>query len=408
MVFYNLGIFLFQLLLKIASPFNVKARQMLEGRKETFASLLKTKEDLSNGILFHCASLGEFEQGRPLIEKLKSENHKIILTFFSPSGFEIRRNYKHADLVIYLPFDTKKNAKELLDKLKPKAIIVVKYDLWHHFLAEAKRRAIPMFLVSASFKKNFAFFKPYGGVFRKMLFYFDKIYVQDEDSKLLLEDIKVKSTVAGDTRIDRVLEIAKSSNKFPKVETFIAQKKCLIAGSTWPIDEELLMQLIESSAFENWKIIIAPHDVSSKHLANLYSKIKVPYCSFSELQIGECLQKKVLIVDNIGILSNLYQYADTAYIGGGFGQGIHNTLEPASFSLPILFGPKIQKFPEAVYLNKKGAALIVNDFETLKMAFEKLSRPEYRAKAKQEINKYLKTNKGASEKILMDFKKFVD
>ena len=407
MLVYELGNFLFRLFLYLLSPFHNKAKKFVQGRKKTWEDLAISASDLKGGILFHCSSLGEFEQGRPLIEKLHKAGEKIILTFFSPSGYEIRKDYKLAEKVLYLPFDSKKNAKKFLEKIEPKLIVIVKYDLWYHFLNQAVFKKIPIVLISASFKKEFAFFKPYGAVFRKMLSFINEIYVQDEHSKELLKTINVSSKISGDTRIDRVLEIAKSAEPFHKIEKFVGENKCLIVGSSWKKDEQLLNGLARNEVFRKWKMILAPHDVSKSHIKQLEDLLEAPYVKFSNLDDKDFNDVKILIIDNIGMLSQLYQYGDLAYIGGGFGQGIHNTLEPAAFELPILFGPKIDKFPEAVYLEEKKAAFVINTEAELLACFEKLKDEKVLAFAKEEIRSYLKRNKGASELILKELKKFV-
>ena len=405
MLLYDLGIFLFKFLLSVGSIFNKKAQQGLQGRKDALKQLKNDLSHLEGAVFIHCASLGEFEQGRPLIEQLSNENQKIVLSFFSPSGYEIRKNYSHADQVIYLPFDTKRNAINLLETLKPKAILIIKYDLWYHFLHQASLRKIPLFLISSSFKKEFAFFKSYGGLFRKMLRFFDKIYVQEAESKTLLESIHVDSTISGDTRIDRVLQIAKKAQSYPKVEAFTAQSHCLIAGSTWPKDEALLHLLSQKECFADWKMIIAPHDVGEAHIQSILSLFGHQAIRYTELKHQS--HHQILIIDNIGMLSGIYRYGNLAYIGGGFGQGIHNILEPAAFNLPILTGPKIEKFPEAKELNQSGGARVIENENELTQAFEFFTKAENLAKAKQEISKYLNRNQGASEMVLKEVKKFV-
>ena len=305
----------------------------------------------------HCASLGEFEQGRPLIEKIKAEqpDQKIILTFFSPSGFEIRKNYDYADCIVYLPYDSPSNARQFLDLVKPKKAIFVKYEFWHFYLKGLKKRKIPTYLISTVFRKEQSFFKWYGGFFRNMLSSFTHIFTQDENSVLLLKEINFENAKAiGDTRVDRVLAIGKSAKQFPEIEAFCAQSNILICGSTWPPDEAILAHFINNSLPPNWKIIIAPHDIKTSHIEQIQKRFTVPTNTYTNLAIGRKNDAKVLIINNIGILSSIYQYGKIAYIGGGFGSGIHNTLEPITFGLPVIFGSKFQKFTEAVELVKSG------------------------------------------------------
>ena len=408
MVAYNLGIFILKLIFIIVSPFNPKAKKWLEGRKGLFASLKNDFQNIpGNCIWFHCASLGEFEQGRPLIEKLSEDGHKIILSFYSPSGFEIRKNYDKVLKVFYLPLDTKDNAKKLLDIIQPKALFVVKYDLWYQILNETHSRGIPMFLVSATFKKHFSFFKFYGGTQRKMLRFFNSIFVQDQASQNLLQTIEIKSNIAGDTRVDRVLAIKKNAKEIKAIEQFISNKKCLLAGSTWPADENLLAKLILSKNFENWKLIIAPHDISENHIKDILKKFPtetIKYSSSHELMRNN----KVLIIDNIGLLSNLYKYADLAYIGGGFGAGIHNTLEPAAFGIPLIFGPNYKNFMEAVELVDNKGARTIDSYKSLESVFMNLQNQETYNKAHKEIVNYLDQNKGATNYILNEVKPYLN
>jgi len=385
----------------LAAFFNKKAKQSIEGRKGIFEKLKSEKFD-GNWIWMHCASLGEFEQGRPLIEKIKAEQptQKIILTFFSPSGFEIRKNYDEADCVVYLPYDSPSNTRQFLDIVKPQKAIFVKYEFWHFYLKKLKKRKIPTYLISAVFRKEQSFFKWYGRFFRNMLSAFSHIFTQDENSIQLLKSIDFENAKAiGDTRVDRVLKIANSAKQFPEIEAFCNQSPILICGSTWPPDEAILAPFINQNLPKNWKVIIAPHDIKTKHIEQIQEHFTVPTNTYTNLEIGRKNNAKVLIINNIGMLSSIYQYGKIAYIGGGFGNGIHNTLEPIAFGLPVIFGTKFQKFTEAVELVKTGGGFSISNQNELEEVFEKLLEKEEFEKASSQAQSYISTNQGATLKI---------
>jgi len=385
----------------LAAFFNKKAKQSIEGRKGIFEKLKSENFD-ENWIWMHCASLGEFEQGRPLIEKIKAEqpNQKIILTFFSPSGFEIRKNYDQADCVIYLPYDSPSNARQFLNIVKPQKAIFVKYEFWHFYLKELKKRQIPTYLISAVFRKEQSFFKWYGSFFRNMLSAFTHIFTQDENSIQLLKSVDFENAKAiGDTRIDRVLEIGKSAKKSPEIEAFCNQSPTLICGSTWPPDEAILAPFINKNLPKNWKVIIAPHDIKTKHIEQIMARFTVPTNTYTNLEIGRKNNAKVLIINNIGMLSSIYQYGKIAYIGGGFGSGIHNTLEPIAFGLPVIFGTKFQKFTEAKELVKTGGGFSISNQNEFEKVFEKLLEKKEFEKASSQAKNYISNNQGATEKI---------
>ena len=408
MLLYNFGIFLLNAIFQIASLFNPRAKKWIDSRKglmQTLESEFKMVEE--NCIWFHCASLGEFEQGRPLIEELNKLGHKIILSFYSPSGYEVRKNYEKVEKVFYLPLDTRSNAEKLLQIIKPSVLFVVKYDLWYQILNATHQLGIPMFLVSATFKEHFSFFKFYGGTQRKMLRFFKKIFVQDESSKTLLNTIKVQSVIAGDTRVDRVLSISKEAKENDLIKNFLNGKKCLLAGSSWEPDEDLLSKLVNTSAFKEWKLIVAPHDISPFHINSIIDKFESKPIKYSTLQ-ETAIDEKVLIIDNIGMLSQLYRYSNIAYIGGGFGAGIHNTLEPAAFGVPLIFGPKYKNFMEAVTLVENKGAYSISNFNELETTFSNLQNIEIYNRSKSEIKKYLEKNKGATKFILNQTKPFLN
>ncbi len=403
-LFYNIGIFFYGIAVRVAALFNTKARQFVSGRKNWYPTLHEKVDKNASYIWFHCASLGEFEQGRPVIEEIKKQfpQYKIALTFFSPSGYEIRKNYEGADLVCYLPLDTRKNARRFLETLQPEKAFFVKYEFWHNYISELDRRNIPLYIVSAIFREQQQFFKntPWGRWYRKMLFQFKHIFIQNEQSAALLKKIGVtKFTIAGDTRFDRVAAIAKSAKQFPDVEKFRDNKLTLIAGSTWKPDEEALAEFINNSS--DIKFIIAPHEVTPANINRIHELLKKPAISFSKAQNSDLDHYDVLIIDSIGILSSLYQYGNLAYIGGGFGVGIHNILEAATFKLPILFGPNYLKFKEAVDLVAQKGAFPITGSSDLKQALNLLISEKNELKNASEVcRKYVEKNVGSTKFII--------
>jgi 3-deoxy-D-manno-octulosonic-acid transferase len=403
-IVYRLGIFFYGLLIRVYALLNAKAKQFVEGRKNWERTLNNNIDAKSSYLWFHCASLGEFEQGRPVIEEIKNRfpKYKIALTFFSPSGYEIRKNYEQADIVMYLPLDTKKNARKFLNTLNPEKAFFVKYEFWYHYISGLKARNIPLYLISGIFRENQQFFKntPWGKWYRKMLLGFNHIFIQNEQSTELLRKIGITNfTMAGDTRFDRVAAIAKSAKKFKNVEKFTANTLAVIAGSTWKPDEELLAAFINNS--KNIKFIIAPHEVSPTNINRIHQLLKKPAISFSQVQNSNIDNYDVLVIDSVGLLSSLYRYGNVAYIGGGFGVGIHNILEAATFKLPIIFGPNYKKFKEAVDLvDQKGAFSIQNSTE-LNTALNQLLWDEDALKKSADIcRKYVEKNVGSTKFII--------
>jgi len=388
---YNISILLYVLGVRITSPFNSKAKLWIRGRKNIFQKLETTIENQNNIVWFHCASLGEFEQGRTIIDgyKEKYPTHKILLTFFSPSGYEIQKNYKCADWTFYLPADTKSNAKKFIHIVKPIKVVFIKYEFWFNYMAECKKRNIPFYSVSTIFRKNQAFLKYrwFAGQLKNISHFF----VQDKTSSDLLKSIGYNNaTISGDTRFDRVKEKAGSAKEIPLVAKFCRQKPTIICGSTWPKDDALLVTFIKE--YSQYNYIIAPHELSRiqqlKKLTNglLYSKA-------NEKNIDE---NNMLIIDSIGILSSIYKYGKIAYIGGGFGRGIHNILEAVTFGLPVIFGPNYQKFNEANELIKLGAAKSISNNENLTNAiFYFENNPQ-----KEICKNYIEENSGGTEMIL--------
>lgn len=358
-LFYNLSVFFYSLLVRFASLFNPKAKQWVQGRKDILKKIAKEVEGETNLVWFHSASLGEFEQGRPVIEAFRAKypEYKIVLTFFSPSGYEIRKNYEGVDYVFYLPVDSKKNAKAFIRIIDPKMVFFIKYEFWYHYLNQLRKQEIPTYIFSTIFRKNQMFFKPYGGLYRKILKAFTHFFVQNEESIKLLKGIGFENvSLAGDTRFDRVYTIAKQAKVLDQVEDFAQNRPVMIAGSTWPKDEENIISYI-NNADKDYKFIIAAHEVDENHIKSIVNAIEKPYVRFTSATKAEIDAAEVLVVDCIGILSSLYRYADVSYIGGGFGRGIHNTLEAACYGLPVIFGPNYHKFKEAKDLLALGALL---------------------------------------------------
>jgi 3-deoxy-D-manno-octulosonic-acid transferase len=401
---YDLSIFFYSILIRLTAPFNIKARQISKGRKQTFADLqAKIKHDRPI-VWVHCASLGEFEQGRPIIEAIRQQHsdYRILLTFFSPSGYEIRKNYDLPDYICYLPADTKKNAQMLIELVRPEIVFFVKYEFWFHYIHELKKKNIPLYLVSAIFRENQLFFKntPWGKWYRKMLFGFEQFFVQDDQSVILLHRVGIKNvTKAGDTRFDRVAEIARNGKTIPLVEKLKGNRLLVVAGSTWKPDEELLIQYIHSHP--ETKFIIAPHETKKANVERLISLLKTSVICYTEATEESVMNKQVMIVDTIGILSSIYKYADLSYIGGGFGVGIHNTLEASIFGMPIVFGPNYQKFNEAKTMVSLGIAFSINNFPSLNLIFDQLlSDSEKRNFITEECSNFINQNLGASQIIL--------
>lgn len=404
--FYDIFLWLYGVGIRIASLWNVKARQWVRGRKKIFSDIRSSIHDTGAKLVWiHCSSLGEFEQGRPLIEKLKTQypNCKILITFFSPSGYEVRRNYGGVEYVFYLPMDSGRNARIFLDLINPSLVIFIKYDYWYHYLNEIKRRKISCLLVSAVFRKDQSFFKWYGSLQRKMLRCFTRIFVQNEKSKTLLENVGItEAIVAGDTRFDTVIDNAENFKPIPVVEKFIGHGTCIVAGSTWDEDEEYLQQALPALKDSTLKLIIAPHEIDEGHLDKL--KHLFPSSTrFSELSREANLSNAdVLIIDNIGLLSRLYRYSYLAYIGGGFTRdGVHNVLEAAVYGKPVVFGENYKKYKEAVDLVDQGGAKSFADAKELQRWLNILfaNEREYTQSCQASKN-YVEQNRGATRKII--------
>ncbi len=405
---YEFGLIIFQFLIKLSSLFNNKAKLWINGRQAMFAKMAEKLQDGEQRIWIHASSLGEFEQGRTLIELIKKEkpNYKIVLTFFSPSGFEIQKNYEFADYVFYLPLDTKRNAEKFVSLVNPKIVIFIKYEFWYNHLKAVHRRGIPIYLISAIFTPEHAFFKWYGKWYKKMLYYFNHFFVQNEQSRKLLESIDIKNiSIAGDTRFDRVFEIAQQAKSIPMVEEFCKNNISVIFGSSWKVDEEMFFDFINKNEY-GVKFVIAPHEIHEANIVRIMSKITQKTVRFSQADKNKLHDAQVLIIDNIGMLSSVYQYGKIAYIGGGFGSGIHNILEAATFGLPVLFGPNYHKFQEAIDLIQLQAAFEVsNQNDAIKLLTNLIEDKDLYNKSSKICSNYIENKRGATSMI---FEKLVD
>jgi len=400
---YNLLISITQQIIKLAALFNAKAKLWRDGQVSLLKQIEQKVTKNESTIWFHAASLGEFEQGRPVIEAIKAKypTYKIVLTFFSPSGYEVRKNYQGADYVFYLPIDTYQNAKQFIELINPKFVVFIKYEFWKNYLHLLRSKNIPIYLISAIFSNNQLFFKSYGFWYRKVLGYFSHIFVQDEESELLLKKINITNvSIAGDTRFDRVFEIAQSVKSFPIVEAFAKNSRVLIVGSSWQADEEILFEHLNNAA-PKVKYIIAPHEVHTSNIERIVKSIEAKVVRYSQAEINTVAENDVLVIDNIGMLSSLYQYGSIAYIGGGFGVGIHNILEAATFGMPVIFGTNYKRFKEAVELVKLGAAFSIADVFEFAELFDKLITDEqYLKQTGQHAQQFVSDNKGATQKIM--------
>jgi len=403
-VLYNIGIYVFTILARIVSPFNSKAELWVKGQKTWAEKIAEKIKPGDRTLWMHCASLGEFEQGRTVIESLVEAmpGLKVVLTFFSPSGYEIRKNYPNADCVCYLPADTPVNAAEFIRLINPEFVIFVKYEFWNNYITELYRKGIPLYLISAIFRPGQHFFKWYGSFFRKMLRKFEEIFVQDQRSLDLLSGIGIKSIMlAGDTRFDRVIQITSTARNIPELEQFRGGERLFLAGSSWKQDEEIIAQYINSFS-GRMKWVFAPHEIDKPNIERLEKLIRIKHVRFSEYNETSA-DARVLIIDNIGMLSSAYRYAYIAAIGGGFGKGIHNILEPACWGIPVMFGPDHMKFREAVELkNNRGAKSFstYDDFEHI--LDEWLADEMLYAASAEEAGKYVKENTGATGIIIKE------
>jgi 3-deoxy-D-manno-octulosonic-acid transferase len=408
-VLYSISIFFYGLAIRIATQFNQKAELWWKGRIGIFDELtksfitLRSENEDRRTAWFHCASLGEFEQGRPLIEAFRKKypNYLILLTFFSPSGYEVRKNYAGADLVTYLPLDTRRNARRFINIIQPEIVFFVKYEFWFNYLLLLQQRKVPHYLVSAIFRPDQHFFKWYGDWSRSILRGFTHIFVQNENSRELLEFVDIPHvTVSGDTRFDRVEEIASAPKSFPIIEAFAGEDLILVAGSTWPADEEILLKYLGESK-RKLKVILAPHEIKEETIKSMCNVPGVPAIRYSLATTGNVNQARLLIIDSIGILSQLYRFGQIAYIGGGFGSGIHNILEAAVYGVPIIFGPVHNKFQEATDLLNCRGAYVIHHYKDLEQQLNTLQdHPGTRLEAAANSRDYVVERLGATDNIL--------
>lgn len=401
---YTLGIYIYILFVRLAALFgHRKAKRLVAGHKDIARKLKEGVRGNTDYVWFHVSSLGEFEQGRPLMEKLRAEHPelRIVLTFFSPSGYDSAKEYRHADIVCYMPFDTPRNARRFIDALNPKMVFFVKYEFWMNFLLALKKRGIPTYSVSSIFREKQIFFRPWGFFYRKALHCFDRMFVQNDESKRLLATIGVTAVdVVGDTRFDRVASILEAARCLPLVEAFVeGDKRVFVAGSSWGADESVYMPYFNSNG--GWKLIIASHEVNEERIKAVENSVKGVSVRYTQATMDEVRAADCLIVDCFGLLSSIYRYGDAAYVGGGFGVGIHNVLEPAVYGIPVFFGPNNAKFREADGLKKCGGGIEVHSAEDFSDRMHALvDNPDALHRAKTAAGEYVSGNSGASKKIL--------
>jgi 3-deoxy-D-manno-octulosonic-acid transferase len=401
---YNLILLFASQVLKLLALFNPKMKLFVDGRKGVFERIREKINPTDKTIWFHAASLGEYEQGLPVIEqiKIKYPDHKIVVTFFSPSGYEVRKSNTTADLTIYLPLDTKHNAQLFVELVHPEMVFFIKYEFWPNYLNELKKHAIKTYLISGIFRENQVFFKGYGGFYRNTLNTFDYFFVQNENSKKLLQSIGFTNVkISGDTRFDRVVSILERDNSLDFIEQFKDQKTTIVIGSSWPKDESVLIEYI-NSASADLKFIIAPHNIHQSEILNLQSLITKKTILFSEKENQNLNEFQVFIIDTIGILTKIYSYADIAYVGGGFGNpGVHNILEPATFGVPIVIGPNYSHFAEAIALVHQGGCISISNQKELNEALDTLiSNEDVRHEKGHICDTFVQMNKGATVTIL--------
>ena len=424
---YNVFIYLYRLCVMIASHFNEKISKMWLGEHEAFEILRDKVDPNAEYVWFHAASLGEFEQGRPIMERLRQAHpeQKILLTFFSPSGYEVRKDYEGADIVCYLPLDTPTNARHFLRLIRPVKAYFIKYEFWYNYLHILKHREVPTYSVSSIFRPGQIFFRWYGKQYGRVLKCFTTFFVQNEQSRVLLSKLQINNVdVTGDTRFDRVLQIKESAKQLPVVEAFSNQQSVIVAGSTWPPDEDILILFLQSH--KEWKLILAPHVIDENHLQQIESKVRktailpltpssiegepVPgdaqtqilkVVRYTQASLESVSQANVLIIDCFGLLSSIYGYGQVAYVGGGFGVGIHNLLEAAVWNVPVFFGPNNQRFREAQELKVCGGGIEISTFEDFEREMLRfISHPDELIKSGEQAGQYVKGNSGATERIL--------
>lgn len=404
MLIYSIGIALLNAGTRVAALFNRKARLQIKGHNSIFKTLKNQVVQGDRYLWFHASSLGEFEQGRIIMETIRRDypQYRILLTFYSPSGYEVRKNYDGADIVCYMPFDLKFNARRFLNLCNIEKAFFIKYEFWPNFLRELSKRSIQTYSVSSIFRKDQYIFKKTGRFMRRALKTFTHFYVQDSNSKELLESIGInRVTIVGDTRADRVIQIAGQAAELPLVEKFASDCKVFIAGSSWPADEELFIPLMNQR--QGWKMIIAPHVIDENHLKMIEGMLEGRrFARYSGLTADSDTQDlDCLIIDCFGLLSSIYRYGNIAYIGGGFGAGIHNTLEAAVYGIPVIFGPNNKRFREALQLIEQGGGFEITDSHSLRMTVDKfISDPAFLEQSGKAAGDYVMSNNGVSERIV--------
>ena len=407
MFFYNLAIYLYAFVVRIISPFHKKARKMIAGHKETYRKLRQDVAPDAKYIWFHAASLGEFEQGRPIIEEIKRKypQYKILLTFFSPSGYEVRKDYPLADIVCYMPFDKKRNVKKFLKLVQPVMAIFIKYEFWYNYINQLYKRNIPVYMISAIFRPSQMFFKWYGSGMRKLLKRYACICVQDDNSAELLKNIDITNVeVCGDTRFDRVVEIREQAKSLELVQTFADKAKeegemILVAGSSWPKDEDIFVPYFNSKA--DLKLIIAPHEIGESHLKYIESIVQRPHIRYSQATAENIDEYDCLIIDSFGLLSSIYRYGQIAYIGGGFGVGIHNILEAAVYGIPVIFGPNFKKFREAHQIIEQGGGYSISDYQSFRgLMDEFMEYDDILMSAGNNAGNFVSSNTGVVDRVM--------
>ncbi|MFC3198706.1 3-deoxy-D-manno-octulosonic acid transferase [Parapedobacter deserti] len=401
---YLVGVKIYRLLIWLLSPFNDKARKWLSGRRGLLAQIAREVDSSRGSIWFHFASLGEFEQGRPVLEALRAQrpDNTFVVTFYSPSGYEVRKTTPLADHVFYLPDDSPRNAHRFIQSINPQMAIFTKYEYWPFYFRSLASKKIPLYLISAIFRPDQVFFKWYGGFFRRTLECVTHFFTQNEESLKLLGHLDItQASLAGDTRFDRVVTLPDVWKFIPEIEPIVEGRAVLVAGSTWPADEQLLVRLQEQHP--DWAFIIAPHEIHEDRITSiekLFSRCVRFSSARRQTTDSEQQRPRIMIIDNIGMLSSLYGYGDIAYIGGGFGVGIHNTLEAAAYGIPVIFGPNYNKFQEAKDLIEKGAGYSVNDTGSLLDVFERLTGEQERETAGRAARHYVQARAGATAAIL--------
>lgn len=401
---YTIAIYLYALAVRLASLTNRKARLMIKGHRKTWRTLRDHAKERQHYVWFHAASLGEFEQGRPLMERLRREHpeKRILLTFFSPSGYEVRKDYAGADLVCYLPFDTPLNARRFIRLVQPEKAFFIKYEFWHHYIDELHRAGVPVYSVSSIFRNDQIFFRPYGRGYARVLHHFNHFFVQNEASRRLLNSLGVTQvSVTGDTRFDRVIDIRNQAKPLPLAAALTGDSRTIVAGSTWPPDEEILIPYF--NRHPELKLIIAPHEVNEERLRSIEQRLKRPALRYSQATPESSAQADCLIIDGYGLLSSLYRYATLAYVGGGFGVGIHNVPEAAVYGVPVFFGPNNQRFREARDLINEGGSFEVTSADDFQAQADRLLADERAlAKSGQAAGDYIRRNSGATEAIFRE------